>query len=135
MRVAEGDNYSISIEVGVVVTKVVSRPDLSREDGARCAQEIEAHLRDLVREPRQRVRGFVLDVRTAPSAWGPSTQASVEAMIAMWELAQRPVAVLSSTDPIQKLLVQRVVRSHASKFGLATMVERDALNHARGVRT
>jgi hypothetical protein len=111
---AEGGNYSIELEAGLAYCRVWARPDLDSVAGARFAREKIGHFETLARGEAE---GMVLDLTLAPPVTGPSTQASLGQMLAAWENAKRPIAVVAGARPIQLLQLRRLVAHHAPHCG------------------
>lgn len=112
-----GGNFEIAIERGVATCRVWSRPDASREDGARFAlHNVEAFQR-LAGEGVAAVGAMVLDLRQAPSSWGSVTQSCLERMMAIMESAHRAIAVVCDNE-IQREQMRRIQKIHARSQGM-----------------
>jgi hypothetical protein len=112
-----GGNFEIAIERGVATCRVWSRPDLSREDGARLAlRNVEAFQR-LAGEAVTSVGAVVLDLRQAPSSWGSVTQSCLERMMAIMETAHRAIAVVCENE-LQREQMRRIQKTHAKSQGM-----------------
>jgi hypothetical protein len=94
MAVQTGRNFEIRTAGSVADCRVWRRPDLSREEGAKCADELCEALSALATSTQ--VKALVLDLYEAPPA-GPLTQKAIERLMRAAEGAGRPVAVIAST--------------------------------------
>jgi hypothetical protein len=111
---ATGGNYSLDIVDGVVLCHVRKRPDVSREEGAAFAVEMGRHFATLASGSRVFAFACILNLRDAPPVWGPATQAALEYMVRVWEVAARRVAlVTSSEEAIQQLQCKRIATMQA----------------------
>ena len=63
---AQGGNFAIELEQGVVHCRVWKRPDVTHEEGAQLAAQKLEHLWRLAASPHEDVRAFVFDLRQAP---------------------------------------------------------------------
>jgi hypothetical protein len=111
---AEGGNYSIELYAGVAYCRVWARPDVDSAAGARFAREKIAHFEALARAD---AKAMILDLTAAPPVTGPATQESLGHMLAAWERAKRPIAIVASGNQIQLLQLRRLVASHAAHSG------------------
>lgn len=116
-RWAEGGNYRIELERGVVVCKVWSRPDVDRETGARYAEEKVAIFENLLEMSGSVSGACLLDAREAPTNWGPTTHAALARSVELWERARRKIAIVASDDPLQILLFRQLVKEWAPRYG------------------
>src|SRR6185503_20481919 len=108
MRIGEGGNYEIILHRGVAICRVWRRPDVSREEGARYAEEMVKTMTEAAAGMRSAGRAAILDMSEAPTSWGPATEASLGRILAEWERSRRRIAVQMSSDPIQGLLIRRM---------------------------
>jgi hypothetical protein len=111
---AEGGNYSIELDVGVAYCRVWARPDVDSAAGSRFAREKIAHFETLA---RGEAKAMILDLASAPPVTGPATQESLGHMLAAWERARRPIAIVASGNQVQLLQLRRLVASHAPHSG------------------
>jgi hypothetical protein len=111
---AEGGNFSIELDAGLAYCRVWARPDVDSATGARFAREKIAHFEALARGD---ARAIILDLTSAPPVTGPVTQESLGHMLAAWERAGRPIAVVVSDNPTQLLQLRRLVTTHAAHSG------------------
>ena len=133
----EGLNFSVEEhDSGIAVVRVWRRPDLSRDEGARCAQLIADHMERLA----GKVRSCVFDLTRATTSWGPATHRAVRKMIAVWEAATKPIYIVPARDAIQRLLLREIQREVAPHRGhlvesheaaLAALAAEDAKSTAR----
>lgn len=93
--------------------RVWQAPELSREEGARCAEQMAAQLLELSRTQR----GLVLDLRRATTTWGPRTQEALERMLRPWEERGKEVRVVASNEAIQAIAVKTLLKAAAPKHG------------------
>jgi hypothetical protein len=120
MRVyAEGSNFTITLQGGVVTCRVWIRADLDSAEGARSAEVISRALRELAMGPRDRAKGLVLDQSGAPPVAGPRTQAALCDLLAAWERAGRRVGLALGDSPVRNLQMRRLLVERAPTFGRA----------------
>jgi len=114
-ELAGGANFKITLEPPTAICRVWQRPDLSSAEGARCAEEMSAHLSKLT--ARLDLHGAVFDVSEAPPVTGPKTEAALGALYALYERAKRKIAVVTGSHPTQRMQQTRVLREHAPEYG------------------
>ena len=114
MPVLTGRNFEIRTSGGVADCRVWRRPDLSREEGAKCGDELCEALAALATS--NQVKALVLDLHEAPPP-GPLTQRAIERLMRAAETAARPVAVVCSSDALQRMQLRRIVTESAPKQG------------------
>lgn len=124
----QGGNYEIQIQRGIAICRVWKRPDVSREEGARYAEDMVRTMNETAVSLRSVAKAAILDMSDAPTSWGPATEASLGQILAAWERSKRRIAVQMSADPIQGLLIRRMCKEHAPVQGMAvaSRVEADA---------
>jgi hypothetical protein len=106
--IASGPNYEISSDAeGVVYCRVWRREDLDHDAGARCAEEMLAHLARLATSPDY--TGFVYDLREAPPVAGPRTQEAIGRTLERWKDSGRRVAIAVGDAAMRRLQMQRIV--------------------------
>jgi hypothetical protein len=110
--VAEGDNYRIELDGDIAHCRVWSRPDLDLQAGARLAAEKVLICSSLANGD---ARALLFDLRDAPKVTGPKTQNSLAQILAAWEAAERPIAVIVSPASLQKLQLSRLAREAAPR--------------------
>jgi hypothetical protein len=113
-RFAEGQNYSIDLEGPRARCRVWSRPDLDSAQGAALAIEKIALFKRLAQGD---TREMLFDLTQAPAVTGPKTQEALGQMLAAWEQADKPIAVLSGPLSIQQLQLRRLVATYAPQHG------------------
>ena len=123
-----GDNYQIDLVRTIAWMRVWKRPDLTREQGAEQAREQRAHLVQLANGSRAMAKALLMDLRAAPSSWGPITRAAIEESLTAWEGAQRRIAILLSSDPVQGVLMRPSTKQFAPTMAHIFLVEADALD-------
>ncbi len=110
----EGKNFRAAlVPPGLVWLAVWQRPDLTREQGAACAEEMVTLVKDLARHQR----GLILDLRRATTTWGPRTNAALASMLASFETRGLPVRVLPADEPIQAIAIKALLAEAAPKLG------------------
>ncbi len=114
---ATGGNFEITLTRGIAICKVWMRPDVTREEGANFARQKVNILGDLSRRSRIMAKGLLLDLRRAPTKWGPRTQEALEEIFTAWELAGRHVSVLTCDDPIQAMMARESIKRSAPTCG------------------
>ncbi len=75
----KGGNYEIMLVRGIAVCRIWKRPDVSREEGARYAEEMVRVMTETALGVRTAGKAAILDMSQAPSSWGPSTEGSLSA--------------------------------------------------------
>lgn len=114
MTRTEGLNFAVEERPdGIAVVQVWRRPDLSRDEGARCAQLIAEHMKRLT----GKARGCIFDLTRATTSWGPATHRAIGEMLRLWEAAGKPLYIVQSEEPIQRLLLRELQRKAASRWG------------------
>ena len=114
MTRTEGLNFAVEERPdGIAVVQVWRRPDLSRDEGARCAQLIAEHMKRLT----GKARSCVFDLTRATTSWGPVTHRALAEMLRMWEAAGRPIYVVQAEESIQRLLLRELQRKAAPLRG------------------
>lgn len=114
---ATGGNFEITLIRGIAVCKIWMRPDVTREEGAKYAEQKVAILGDLSRRSRLMAKGLLLDFRKAPPKWGPRTQAALDEIFIAWERAGRHISILACDDPIQAMILRESVKRTAPTCG------------------
>jgi hypothetical protein len=112
---ASGANFEITAERGVVRLTVVNRPEVDRDEGARCAQLIHDTLTSRVLVVRSQYRALVIDVRQGPEVFGPKTRASLEELFRAAESSRKRTAVRPGTSPIRRLQFASLCRECAPR--------------------
>jgi len=103
VSVAQGEIFEITEVDGMLTCTVVNRPEVTPEQGARCAVDMhDAIDRELLRSP-SKAQSLVFDVRRGPPAFGPKTRASLEKMFIKAEAQNRRLAILVGSSPTQML--------------------------------
>jgi hypothetical protein len=128
---ATGANFEIQITANLAECRVWKRRDLSREEGARCGDEMTSQMADLARGPQTRALGFMFDLRQAPPA-GPLTQRSIEKMLAIFEAEKRRVAIVAGDDPLAQMQLRRMTQEQAPKFSMVFLDIAEARIWAQG---
>lgn len=114
MTRTEGLNFAIEERPdGIAVVQVWRRPDLSRDEGARCAQLIAEHMKRLT----GKARSCIFDLTRATTSWGPATHRAIGEMLRVWEVAGKPIYTVQSDEPIQRLLLRELQRKAAPHWG------------------
>jgi hypothetical protein len=107
---ASGPNFSIELEGDLARCHVRRRPDLDPEVGARIAEDLARAVERLAAGP---ARAMIFDLRDAPYANGPRTQAAIGRMLGAFEAARRPIALVVGTSHVQVLQLGRLAREYA----------------------
>ena len=109
---ATGPNFDVEERSdGAAIVRVWRRPDLSRDEGARCAELIAGHMRRLAGS----ARCCLFDLSEATASWGPATNRAVGEMLGAWEAAGKPIYVVPSLEAIQRLLLRDLQRLYAPR--------------------
>jgi hypothetical protein len=110
----EGPNFSVEERPDrIAVVQVWRRPDLSRDEGARCAQLIADHMKRLAGS----ARSCIFDLTRATTSWGPATHRAIGEMLRVWEVAGKPLYIVQSDESIQRLLLRELQRKAAPRWG------------------
>jgi hypothetical protein len=112
---ARGANFEITAERGIVRLSVINRPEVDREEGARCAQLMHDTLTSRVLLVRSPYRGLVIDVRQGPEVFGPKTRTSLEELFRAAESTRKRTAVRPGTSPIRRLQFASLCRECAPR--------------------
>jgi len=105
----------IDVAADVLQARVIRRPDLSSERGADLADQfVDALLETLTSSSTSRT---VVDLSAAPPVMGPRTEAAFARLLAAHTKLSRPIGVVASANPTQRLQLQRLMREHAPRFG------------------
>jgi len=112
---ARGANFEITAERGIVRLTVINRPEVDRDEGARCAQLMHDTLTSKVLLVRSPYRGFVFDVRQGPEVFGPKTRASLEELFRAAETSRKRTAVRPGSSPIRRLQFASLCREWAPR--------------------
>lgn len=126
---ASGANYRIDLVRTIAWVKVWKRPDLTREQGAMLAQEKVTRLRQLATGPRSMAKALLLDLREAPTSWGPTTQAALGDIVVAWEAARRRIAVLLAPDHVQGVLMRSLIKEISPQNLRMFQQEAEALDY------
>ena len=129
---SSGGNYQMDLEKGIVVCRVWRRPDLSREEGAKLAEEQVEILIRLAEGPRAMAKALLYDLRLATASWGPVTQAALDKAFIAWELAGRKIAVLLADEPLQMMLIKQSFKQSAPSMGQVFLDEAEAEAYCTG---
>lgn len=124
----QGENYEIVIIERVVSCRVWQRPDLSREEGARCAEEKAEALHQLA---SYRMFSLLFDLSAAPASWGPATHEALSRIVHTWDSAGRTVVVVVGPEPLQKLTVRRLIADACPRHGKLALTPEIGLEMAR----
>lgn len=112
MSRATGPNFDVEeLSDGAAIVRVWRRPDLSRDEGARCAALIAGHMRRLAGV----ARCCLFDLSEATASWGPATNQAVGEMLAAWEAVGKPIYVVPAAEAIQRLLLRDLQRLYAPR--------------------
>lgn len=120
--VAEGDNFSITVDGDRSSIRVWSRPDLTAEEGARAARQIALVFSGLL----SKVRTLLIDLREAPTVGGPASLESLGEFARACERARIRIAVLVSDGALQHLQVNRIAKDCAPEMARVFRAPADA---------
>jgi hypothetical protein len=123
---ARGAIFEIRAEDEWVTCEVVNRNDVSAEEGARCATEMNEVLSTRVLGPRSLYRGLVFDVRKGPPAFGPKTRAALEMLFAAATTYGRRIAVVVGESPTQRMQFANLCLEHAKEHAQVFQSEASA---------
>jgi len=125
---ARGSNFEITAQGATVRCSVVNAPDITPEEGARCAALIHDTLSSEVFARHSPYAGLVFDVQLGPAVFGPKTRASLEELFRAAERAGKRVAVRVGDTAIQRLQFSSLCRECAPTQ--AAVVSTDSEEHA-----
>lgn len=128
---ARGANFEMTSERGVVRCTVKNPPDVDREEGARCAQQMRETLLQQVLVSGSPYAGLVFDVRQGPEVFGPVTRGMLEGIFRAADAAKKKLAVRIGTAAVQRLQFSSLCRECAPEN--AKVVD-DDLQEERWVR-
>jgi hypothetical protein len=112
-RITTGPNFSVEERSdGIAIVRVWRRPDLSRDEGARCAILIAGHMQRLARSSR----GCIFDLTGATTSWGPETNQAVGDMLAAWEAVAKLIYIVPANEAIQRILLLELQRARAPRY-------------------
>jgi hypothetical protein len=114
---AQGAIFEIVATGKMVTLEIVNRGDVTAEEGARCANQMNDVLTSRVLSARSPYRGVLVDVRNGPRAFGPKTRAALERVFAAATVSQRRIAVLASDSPTQRMQFSNLCVEHAKMHG------------------
>lgn len=131
---ASGAIFEIRADDDTVTCAVVNRSDVSAEEGARCASEMNEVLTTRVLGPRSPYRGFVFDVRKGPPAFGPKTRVALEMLFAAATTYGRRIAVLVGESPTQRMQFGNLCLEHAKQNAQVFQSEASAREWLKSVK-
>ena len=103
----------IEAAADVLQARVIRRPDLSSEQGAELADRfVDALLETAASSGTSRT---MVDLSAAPPVMGPRTEAAFTRLLSAHAKLARPIVVVASANPTQRLQLQRLVREHAPR--------------------
>jgi len=110
---ARGSNFEITAQGETVRCRVMNAPDITPEEGARCAALIHDTLASQVLTKRSPYSALVFDVQLGPAVFGPKTRASLEELFRAAERAGKLLAVRVGEAAIQRLQFSSLCRECA----------------------
>jgi hypothetical protein len=125
---ARGSNFEITAQGETVRCRVMNAPDITPEEGARCAALIHDTLSSHVLNRHSPYAGLIFDVQLGPAVFGPKTRASLEDLFRAAERAGKRVAVRVGDAAIQRLQFSSLCRECAPTQ--AAVVNSDSEEHA-----
>jgi hypothetical protein len=106
---AEGENFRFELDTRAHLTcRVWKRPDLDAEAGASLAHAMAAVWTRAGADPA--VVAGLFDLREAPPVFGPRTEEAFRN--ALGRVGGKRLALLCSTNAVQKLQLQRIAAGH-----------------------
>jgi hypothetical protein len=100
------ENHRVERRAGAVVVTVWRRPDLSREEGARLAEQLQGTL--VEEAARGEATRLVMDLTNAYSVWGPRTHQALVTMIGAW---RGRTIVLVAPEAITRITLKQVCKT------------------------
>ena len=113
---------------GIGKVRVWRRPDLSRDEGARCAEQIADHMKHLA----GCTRACIFDMTQATPTWGPVTHQALHNMLAPWEAAAKPIFIIHPDEAITRILLRELQRDAAPSCAKLVLCEEAALTALQG---
>jgi hypothetical protein len=129
---ASGPIFEIRAEEDWATCEVINRTDVSAEEGARCASQMNEVLTTRVLGPRSLYRGLLFDVRKGPPAFGPKTRAALELVFAAAATHGRRIAVLVGESPTQRMQFGNLCLEHAKQHAQVFQNEASAREWLKG---
>lgn len=111
-HIAGGAIFEITELDGIVRCVMTNRPDVTAEEGARCAQQIQQACARVLTQ-KTSYKGLVFDVRNGPAVFGPKTRAQLEELFRLAERNRVPIAVQVGEAAIQRLQFSSLCRDCA----------------------
>lgn len=100
--------FAIVEHRNVVTLRILSRPDVSAEEGAQAAGILREVLLGQVLHPESSHYGVILDLRDGPAMFGPRTRQELHKIFARAHEADKRVAVVVGTQTVQRLQFESV---------------------------
>ncbi|MFO0660427.1 MAG: hypothetical protein U0165_11440 [Polyangiaceae bacterium] len=110
--VSSAENHEITLDDGLARCRVWRRPDLSSEDGARCAEQMSSSLARLALVGSG-ARALALDLSEAPGVAGPRTAAAIGSLLVSWKNSKKRAALIVGDQPLKQLQMKRIVAENA----------------------
>ena len=125
----EGPNFDVELRAdGIGRVRVWRRPDLSRDEGAHCAQQLAEHMHRLALG----ARACIFDMTRAAPTWGPVTHQALLRMLLPWEAAAKPIYIIIPEEAITRILLRELQREAAPTCGKLVASEEMALTALEG---
>ena len=126
---ASGAILEITASAGLIRCVITNAPDVTPEEGARCAALMDETLRRAIGNAATR-GGLLFDVRAGPPVFGPKTRASLEQLFTFVDEHGWPIAVIVGPAAIQKLQFVSLCAAAASRMAKVFHEESRAMSWA-----
>jgi hypothetical protein len=110
----EGKNFRIGLEDGALHAKVWRDADVATDQANTLADQL---VDMLIRRGQGACSGVLVDLSEA-SIMAPGTEAAFARLLAYFRRIDRPVALVSAPNAMQRLQLQRLIRENAPGLGV-----------------
>jgi hypothetical protein len=112
----EGENHRISIQGSIAYCQVWDPPGIDGRRRTELAADLSSAGRRMI-ERGLRPLGLVLDLRRTQEPQDAPTRLALAALLAAWERARLPVAILTGSTSRSRTSLARLIEVHAPRQG------------------